>query len=74
MRKGVDTSSGAEDRLTRLGQEWFAEVRRKNADQDAKPARSRDSGDGGSDGDGSLWDWLFGGDGADGADGGDGGD
>lgn len=47
-----------DERLRRLGRDWFAEVRRESAEQ-PHPPRRRDGSDGGGDGD--LLDWLFGG-------------
>lgn len=57
--------SAESERLARLAQEWFADVRRKNPDE-TPPSRKQDvSGD-------SLFDGLFGsGDGDGGGDGGD---
>lgn len=59
-----------DDRLTRLGRDWFAEVRARHAvDEGDRARRERkrdDVGSSGDDGDGSWFDWLFGdGDGTD---------
>ena len=46
-----------DERLKRLGQEWFAEVRAKNPEP-ARAAKRQDASDGAGD-DGGLFDWLF---------------
>jgi hypothetical protein len=46
-----------DERLKRLGREWFADVRAKNPEPTPSTKR-RDGGDG-ADGGGGLLDWLF---------------
>ena len=62
-----------DDRLARLGREWFADVRR-NQPVEPAPVTRTDRGSGGDPGSGNAWDWLFAGPddscGDDGADGG----
>lgn len=62
-----------DDRLARLGRDWFADVRRQDA---AEKKRAKTSGRDGSDaGEGGFLDWLFGdGDSDGGHHGGDGGE
>ena len=45
-----------DERLKRLGQEWFADVRAKNPEP-VRPTKRRDGAD--QSGDGSSIDWLF---------------
>lgn len=66
MSQHPDTDPLRDERLTRLGREWFADVRRRHPDEEAERKTRKDgSGDGD---DGGLLDWLLGGDDADGGD------
>ena len=55
MTTDRDPNSVADERLSRLGREWYDEVRRKNPDE----TRTRKESGAGSDG-GGFFDWLFG--------------
>lgn len=58
MSQRRDIDPVPDERLTRLGREWFAEARRRNPeDEPERKARKDRSGDGD---DGGLWDWLLG--------------
>lgn len=61
-----DEASGSEDRLTRLGREWYEDVRR----QDPEPERRKRDADAGE-GAGFFDRLLRGGESGDGGDGGD---
>lgn len=50
--------AGCDDRLTRLGREWFAEVRRTNPGEEGERKRRQRKGDG--ERETGFWDRLFG--------------